>query len=31
MCHDIKGDAKFKGKMTCGLKNDARNIWLNFI
>ena len=27
----LKGDAKFKGKMTCGLKNDARNIWLNFI
>ena len=21
----LKGDAKFKGKLTCGLKNDLRN------
>ena len=25
----LKGDAKFKGKMTCGLKNDVRNL-VNF-
>ena len=25
----LKGDAKFKGKLTCGLKNDARNL-VNF-
>ena len=25
----LKGDAKFKGKLTCGLKNDLRNL-LNF-
>ena len=22
----LKGDAKFKGKLTCGLKNDIRNL-----
>ena len=22
MCHDTKGDANFKDKLTCGLKND---------
>ena len=25
----LKGDAKFKGKLTCGLKNNIRNL-LNF-
>ena len=25
----LKGVAKFKGKLTCGLKNDIRN-WVNF-
>ena len=25
----LKGDAKFKGKLTCGLKNDIRNL-VNF-
>ena len=25
----LKGDPKFKGKLTCGLKNDLRNL-LNF-
>ena len=25
----LKGDAKFKGKLTCGLKNDLRKL-LNF-
>ena len=25
----LKGDAKFKGKLTCGLKNNFRN-FLNF-
>ena len=25
----LKGDAKFKGKLTCGLKNDIRN-FVNF-
>ena len=25
----LKGDAKFKEKMTCGLKNDLRNL-VNF-
>ena len=25
----LKGDAKFKGKPTCGLKNDIRNL-VNF-
>ena len=25
----LKGDAKFKGKLNCGLKNDLRNL-LNF-
>ena len=25
----LKGDARFKGKMTCGLKNDIRNL-VNF-
>ena len=25
----LKGDAKFKGKLTCGLKNDLRNL-VNF-
>ena len=25
----MKGDAKFKGKLTCGLKNNFRNL-LNF-
>ena len=25
----LKGDAKFKGKLTCGLKNNLRNL-LNF-
>ena len=25
----LKGDAKFKGKLTCGLKNDFSNL-LNF-
>ena len=25
----LKGDAKFKGKLTCGLKNDKRNL-INF-
>ena len=22
----LKGDAEFKGKLTCGLKNDIRNL-----
>ena len=26
MCHDIKGHAKFKGKLTCCLKNDIRDL-----
>ena len=28
MCHDteLRGDAKFKRKLTCGLKNDIRNV-----
>ena len=26
MCHDTKGDAKFKGKLTPGLKNDISNL-----
>ena len=25
----LKGDAKFKGKLTCGLKNNLKNL-LNF-
>ena len=25
----LKGDANFKGKLTCGLKNDIRNL-VNF-
>ena len=25
----LKGDPKFKGKLTCGLKNDIRN-FINF-
>ena len=25
----LKGEAKFKGKLTCGLKNDIRNL-VNF-
>ena len=25
----LKGDAKFKGKLTCGLKNDLRHL-VNF-
>ena len=25
----LKGDARFKGKLTCGLKNDIRNL-VNF-
>ena len=25
----VKGDAKFKGKLSCGLKNDIRNL-VNF-
>ena len=25
----LKGDTKFKGKLTCGLKNDTRNL-VNF-
>ena len=25
----LKGDAKFKGKLTCGLKNNIRNL-VNF-
>ena len=25
----LKGDAKFKGKLACGLKNDIRNL-VNF-
>ena len=25
----LKGDAKFKGKLACGLKNDIRNL-INF-
>ena len=25
----LKGNAKFKGKLTCGLKNDLRNL-VNF-
>ena len=25
----LKGDAKFKGKLTCSLKNDIRNL-INF-
>ena len=29
LCHALKGDAKFKEKLTCGLKNDLRNL-LNF-
>ena len=30
MCHDtIKGVAKFKQKLTCGLKNDISNL-INF-
>ena len=23
---ELKGDAKFEGKLTCGLKNDMRNM-----
>ena len=23
----LKSDAKFKGKLTCGLKNDVRNLF----
>ena len=23
----LKGDGKFKGKLTCGLKNDLRNVF----
>ena len=26
---EIKGDAKFKGKLTCGLREDIRNL-VNF-
>ena len=26
----LKGDAKFKGKLTCGLENNLRNL-LNFL
>ena len=26
MCHDIEDHAKFKGKLTCCLKNDIRNL-----
>ena len=29
MCHDTQGDVKFEGKLTCGLKNDIRNL-VNF-
>ena len=29
MCNALKGDAKFEGKLTCGLKNDLRNL-VNF-
>ena len=29
MCHDTEGDAKFTGKLTCGSKNDLRNL-VNF-
>ena len=29
MCHDTEGDAKFKGKLIRGLKNDIRNL-VNF-
>ena len=29
MCHDNEVDAKFKGKLTRGLKNDIRNL-VNF-
>ena len=29
MCYDTEGYAKFKGKLTCGLKNDVRNL-VNF-
>ena len=29
MCHDTKGVAKFKWKLTCGWKNDIRNL-VNF-
>ena len=25
----LQGDAKFNGKLTCGLKNDIKN-WVNF-
>ena len=27
----LKGDAKFKGKLICGLKEDIKGIWLIFI
>ena len=27
----LKGDAKFKGKLTCGLKNDLRNLLKIFV
>ena len=26
MCHDTEGNAEFKGKLTCGLKTDIRNL-----
>ena len=29
MCHDTEDDAKFKGKLTCGLKNNIKNV-VNF-
>ena len=29
MCHSLKGDAKFKGNLTRGLKDDIRNL-VNF-
>ena len=29
LCHDTEGNAKFKGKLNCRLKNDIRNL-VNF-
>ena len=29
MCHALRGDAKFIGKLTHGLKNDIKNL-INF-
>ena len=31
LCHNTEGVAKFKGKLTCGSKNDMARIWLIFM